>query len=100
MGLASGAGVRATRPALKGTHPVQALRAQFREGIGAIPKSEASVSEAESEPEPAQALTCCVSHSQHPHSLGLSFPICKMERDRAGTGQACRIQPLLSISWT
>ena len=40
------AAVRAASTALQGTHPIQALRAQFREDVGKVPKSEAFVSEA------------------------------------------------------
>lgn len=54
MSMESGAGVRAARPTLWGTHPIQAPRAQFSEEVGEAPESEAFVSEAERQPEPAQ----------------------------------------------
>lgn len=88
-----GAGVRVAHPALQGTHPIQAQRAQFREEVGEVLKRGAFVSEAE------RARTCSgsdsASHSHPSRALGLSFPICKMEGGSAGTGQACSIQTLL-----
>lgn len=41
------AAVRTACASLQGTHPIQALGAQFREGVSKVPKIEDFVSEAE-----------------------------------------------------